>query len=205
MNLSVDNLQGDTFADHLVNVEADFEIVEGDVAVYSELDFPMAELAREFEFVQHPSDDLTRLGIDSDFVLGHAPDAAMARGRSQGSPTNQEAMFSPDSETVHVTLMAEYECHPPWLDAPSEIDNVPVASLDISDELTMAINEWASSYEATYCPNDPLASEFADGESERAFVEVGYRPAHELQVELGDKFCVTYFDHSTSMKVPVVQ
>ncbi|OEV10576.1 hypothetical protein [Streptomyces nanshensis] len=47
MNFSVADLRGDTLADYLVNVEADFEIVEAGNEVYAEPAFPVAELARE--------------------------------------------------------------------------------------------------------------------------------------------------------------
>ncbi|MFG3316953.1 hypothetical protein ACGF3J_02780 [Streptomyces sp. NPDC048171] len=41
------DLRGSTVADYLVNIEAHFEVVDEGEVIYSELDFPVAELARE--------------------------------------------------------------------------------------------------------------------------------------------------------------
>ncbi|WP_049797282.1 hypothetical protein [Kribbella flavida] len=46
-DVSARDLQGQTLADYLVNIEADFEIIDGRQEVYSEPSFPVAELARE--------------------------------------------------------------------------------------------------------------------------------------------------------------
>ncbi|GAA2289057.1 hypothetical protein GCM10010145_69200 [Streptomyces ruber] len=56
-NFNADDLQGTTLADYLVNVEADFEIVDGGEVVYSELAFPVAELARELAHWVTPSEE----------------------------------------------------------------------------------------------------------------------------------------------------
>ncbi|GIJ00421.1 hypothetical protein CLV28_0272 [Sediminihabitans luteus] len=43
---NADDLCGDTLSEYLVSVEADLRIEDGGTQVYSELDFPVAELAR---------------------------------------------------------------------------------------------------------------------------------------------------------------
>lgn len=45
--VNADDLRGDTLADLLINVEADFRITDGRDVIYAETAFPVAELARE--------------------------------------------------------------------------------------------------------------------------------------------------------------
>jgi hypothetical protein len=87
---------------------------------------------------------------------------------------------------ISVKLMAEYECFPIWIGPLEDIENIPADSLEVSRELTSDINEWADSYEATYCPDDPISSGFKDVDSERAFAETGVSLATRLQEELGN-------------------
>lgn len=46
-DINARDLQGVTLADFLVNIEADFEVADDSEVIYSELSFPVAELARE--------------------------------------------------------------------------------------------------------------------------------------------------------------
>ncbi|WP_456302593.1 DUF7878 domain-containing protein [Streptomyces tendae] len=41
------DLNGSTVADYLINIEAHFKVIDGSGTIYSESDFPVAELARE--------------------------------------------------------------------------------------------------------------------------------------------------------------
>ena len=45
-NFSIDDLQGSTMADFFVNIEADVAMIDEGKVIYSELAFPVAELAR---------------------------------------------------------------------------------------------------------------------------------------------------------------
>ncbi|MEW2029579.1 hypothetical protein AB0901_03500 [Streptomyces roseifaciens] len=45
--MSACDLQGETLSDFLVNLEADFEVIDGSEVIYSEPSFPVVELARE--------------------------------------------------------------------------------------------------------------------------------------------------------------
>jgi hypothetical protein len=98
--------------------------------------------------------------------------------------------------------MAEYECHPLWIGPPDDVDNVPADSLGISQELASAIDEWAEAYEATYRPDDPISSGFADDALKRAFAEAGASLAGRLQGELGEAYNVAYFNVLTSADEP---
>jgi|SRR3954471_1781767 hypothetical protein len=46
-DINVRDLQGETLADLLVNIEADFQVIDDSRVIYSESAFPVAELARE--------------------------------------------------------------------------------------------------------------------------------------------------------------
>lgn len=45
-NIDDSDLRGDTLADYLIAIDADFEILDGDRIIYSEPMFPVVELAR---------------------------------------------------------------------------------------------------------------------------------------------------------------
>lgn len=105
---------------------------------------------------------------------------------------------------IPVRLMAEYECHPIWVGPASNVENIPADSLGISQGLASSINEWAEVYDATYRPEDPMASGFTDEGSERAFVEAGCSLAGRLQGEL-EAYSVTYFNVLSSADEPALK
>lgn len=97
-NFNLADLQGTTLADYLVNVEADFEIVDGDDLIYDELAFPVAELAREI------SEWLSRAeGADFNFESLSFEDPGAVRilsapdGWIVGSALTPEKMSAPQS------------------------------------------------------------------------------------------------------------
>jgi hypothetical protein len=104
---------------------------------------------------------------------------------------------------VRVKLMAEYECYPVWVGHPASVDNVPAATLPVSQELTADIEQWAEEYDATYDPDDPLSSGFPDERAESAFVAKGAALAARLQRELGSEYAVVYYNILTSTEEPV--
>lgn len=106
---------------------------------------------------------------------------------------------------IPLRLMAEYECHPVWLGPPEDVENVPADVLGISQGLAASIDDWAETYEATYRPDDPISSGFADEDSKRDFAEKGASLAARLQEELGQGYRVTYFNVLSSADEPTVR
>ncbi|GGO43902.1 hypothetical protein GCM10012287_08170 [Streptomyces daqingensis] len=91
-----------------------------------------------------------------------------------------------------VRLAPEYECDPLWLSTQSGVENIPACHLPIDAALVDEVQKWGAEYEATYVPEDPLASGFSTPREESDFVERGRDIAHRLAEELGSTWCV-YF------------
>ncbi|MEU7243777.1 hypothetical protein [Streptomyces sparsogenes] len=102
-----------------------------------------------------------------------------------------------------VRLAADYECHPVWIIAAREVDNVAPYPLPITSQLAEDLDRWSDEYEATYNRDDPAASGFTSKEAEQSFAERGLRLAHRLRDELDETWHVSYFDPSTASDVEI--
>ena len=97
------------------------------------------------------------------------------------------------SETAvprHLRLMADYECFPLWEDGEGLVGNVDPASLPISAELQIALQQWATRYDATLNREDPAQSGFASYEDEEAFLDEAKSLLQCLKTELGGAYSV---------------
>lgn len=91
-------------------------------------------------------------------------------------------------------LQPEIQCYPTWLYQDGAYDNVSPASLNVSDDLAAALNEWADRWDATYdLVNDPANPHFTSPDTERQFWEDGRHLASRLHEELNHDW-VVHFD-----------
>lgn len=96
--------------------------------------------------------------------------------------------------TGDLKIMPEYECYSFWVEKAGFRDNVDPASLGVPKELAAEIDAWERVYEATYVPDDPASSGFADEAAEAAFNGYGLRLAARTADALGPGWTVTYYD-----------
>src|SRR6185312_10554607 len=98
------------------------------------------------------------------------------------------------SGTGDLKIMAEYECYSFWVEKAGFRDNVDPASLGVPKGLAAEIDAWERAYEATYAPDDPANSGFANDAVEAAFNALGLRLAARTADVLGAGWTVTYYD-----------
>lgn len=91
---------------------------------------------------------------------------------------------------MRIRLSAEYECHPLWIVHDDGLENVVAQNLELSDALCSAIEAWDRLYQATYVPDDPMASDFASPDEERSFEQEGVLLRARLKSELEGKAIV---------------
>jgi hypothetical protein len=98
--IGASDLRGSTIADYLVNIEAFFEVVDGREVIYSEMDFPVDELARELtRWVQigemrAPDFSFSSLSFEEPGAI------TVARGQSGW---RVGSIFTPDMESAPVS------------------------------------------------------------------------------------------------------
>jgi hypothetical protein len=102
-----------------------------------------------------------------------------------------------------IRIMAEYECFPIWIIRGAQTLNVPPRDLEIDQDLAGELQRWATDFDMTYKPDDPLSSGFPDADDEREFNERGQRLARRVATAIGPKFEVTYFDLLAGHDIPV--
>ncbi|MFJ5159785.1 hypothetical protein ACIP6T_11490 [Pantoea sp. NPDC088449] len=91
-----------------------------------------------------------------------------------------------------IKLMADYQCHPLWDISPENYGDISPEELPISSKLKDRLREWAERYDAILNINDPVSSGFKSEEEKKQFIDDGYKLAHHLQEELGDKYNIIY-------------
>jgi hypothetical protein len=95
--------------------------------------------------------------------------------------------------TTLVKLMADYECFPLWEVLDDGTNNLNPDSLPLTDELKVALRNWAASYDRTLNRDYPPESGFATPEDEAAFEVEGRRLWKELQAQLAPRSRVAYY------------
>ena len=88
--------------------------------------------------------------------------------------------------------MPEYECFPLWGYINDELNNIDPDDLQISQDLKIDLDQWASKYESTYVKANPLDSSFLNDTDEKNFWEEGYALKNRLQCELGSNYEILY-------------
>lgn len=73
----------------------------------------------------------------------------------------------------------EYGCWPTWNDDTG--DNVDPADLGLPDELLARLRQWDDAWQATFKPDDPAASGFADDEEAQRWIDEGRAIAGEIE------------------------
>lgn len=92
-------------------------------------------------------------------------------------------------------IMPEYGCNAFWATDGTTSgvhDNVSAVALGLSPALIAAVAEWEAAYEATFAPQDPASSGFADAAAEEAFRATGRALAERVAAELGSGWDVVY-------------
>jgi hypothetical protein len=102
-----------------------------------------------------------------------------------------------------LTIMPDDESYSFWVANGGIRGNVDPASLEIPSSLAAAIDEWEQAYEATYVPDDPASSGFADTGREKAFNVRGRELAAMTASVLGPGWSVHYYDTLERQLVPV--
>jgi hypothetical protein len=93
-----------------------------------------------------------------------------------------------------VKLMADYHCGPLWIydDGDLLANDIPVG-LSLTDDLKVALHNWAAAYDRTLNQDYPPDSAFASPAEEEAFEAEGRRLWKELQAQLGPGYKVVYY------------
>lgn len=89
-----------------------------------------------------------------------------------------------------IKLMPDYGCFPLWEASPDVVGNINPRTLSLSAGLISELEKWATQFDATLDPDDPLESGFTSSEEERDFADVGRQLCIEVQRELGQDFRV---------------
>lgn len=85
-----------------------------------------------------------------------------------------------------VKLMPDYQCFPlSWGEGESEMGDIDPRDLALSDELVMALSDWAAAFDSILNRDDPASSRFATPQAEQAFRKTGTDLRDRLQAELG--------------------
>jgi hypothetical protein len=87
-------------------------------------------------------------------------------------------------------LMAEFECHPLWVERDGVKDNVHPSALPLSPPLITALDDWRARWDATYVRDDPMSSDFSSPEEEGAFRQDGKKLLSRLREELGPDWTI---------------
>jgi predicted type IV restriction endonuclease len=109
-SIGAPDLRVTTLADLLVNIEADFEVRDGDQVLYAERAFPVAELARELaRWKSSPGDDRPDFAFDS-MSFDEAGAVTVVR---DGESWVVGSVFEPGKHTAPVS----------WPELATEVDN----------------------------------------------------------------------------------
>lgn len=93
---------------------------------------------------------------------------------------------------MRIKVMADYHCWPLWWDEPGRVGNIAPEALGLGDRLSAELLAWASIYDETLDPDDPIRSGFASPRQEELFHEEGERLAGSVAAELGRGSAVRY-------------
>lgn len=101
-------------------------------------------------------------------------------------------------------LMADYGCHPLWdYDEGGELCGNPApVALPLSTELVAEINAWADWFNSWVDMRDPHDSRRVLPEEAEAFNRAGRRLWAALRRELGEGWCVVYFEDGKLLEPP---
>lgn len=96
---------------------------------------------------------------------------------------------------MKIKVMADYNCAPLWRDGsdPDPVGNLRPEDLSIGPALCADLWAWASDYDATLVPHDPIRSGFASDLAEQAFDERGRCLAKRVAAELGERAEVRFW------------
>lgn len=89
-------------------------------------------------------------------------------------------------------VAADYAAFPVW-----DVERggmVDPSELPVPRSLLERLEAWATEYDATLSPDDPLASGFGTPEEEREFLARGRALARDLQESLGTSWRVSFGD-----------
>jgi len=90
--------------------------------------------------------------------------------------------------------MADYGCYPTWVESAQGVENVSPGDLPLSVELVASLLEWASRYDRTLHPDDPISSGFESSEEEGTFARDGFDLAKKVADELSKIWRISYYD-----------
>lgn len=110
---------------------------------------------------------------------GSGKSSAWSRADDDGTETWDDLPKPPLPERLR--LAPEYGCWPTWDDETGY--NVDPADLGLSDALLARLHEWDDAWQATFKPDDPKASRFADDDAAQHWRDEGRAIATELERE----------------------
>jgi len=97
------------------------------------------------------------------WLLATSPAAGKSPLASWG-PDDPEAPGRDPSQCSRIKVMADYCAHPLWALDEDLYGDFPPEQLDLSEELTRDLNEWADAYTSSYDPDDPAVSSWSEEE-----------------------------------------